>query len=70
MGPPQLTDQQTSRLVGQVWECTNSGARKSGTDLAETVLSLNALSFPLERLDHSRVGEAVQVGLTFWRRVK
>lgn len=70
MEAPQLSDQQTSRLAGQVWECTNSGARKSGTDLAETVLSLGTLSFPIERLDHSRIGEAVQVGLTYWRRVE
>lgn len=65
-----LSDQQRSRLTGQVWECTNSDARKSGTDLAETVLSLGTLSFPIERLEHSRIGEMVQVGLTYWRRVE
>jgi hypothetical protein len=70
MEAPQLSDQHKSRLAGQVWECTNSGARKSGSDLAETVLSLGALSFPIERLDHSRIGETVQVGLTYWRRVE
>jgi hypothetical protein len=70
MQSPQLSDQQMSRLVGQVWECTNSGARKSGTDLAETVLSLRTLSFSIERLDHSHIGETVQVGLTYWRRVE
>jgi hypothetical protein len=70
MGQSQLSDQQTSRLSGQVWECTNSAARKSGTELAETVRSLGTLSFPIERLDHSHIGETVQVGLTYWRRVE
>jgi hypothetical protein len=70
MESPQLSDQQVSRLTGQVWECTNSDARKSGTELAETVLSLGTLSFPIERLEHSRIGETVQVGLTYWRRVE
>ena len=70
MDAPQLSDQHRSRLAAQVWECTNSGAKKSGSDLAETVLSLGTLSFPIERLDHSRIGESVQVGLTYWRRVE
>jgi hypothetical protein len=70
MEAPQLSDQHMSRLAGQVWECTTSGARKSGSDLAETVLSLGTLSFPIERLDHSRIGETVQVGLTYWHRVQ
>jgi hypothetical protein len=70
MESPQLSDQQVSRLTGQVWECTNSDAKKSGTELAETVLSLGTLSFPIERLEHSRIGETVQVGLTYWRRVE
>ena len=70
MESPRISDQQTSRLAGQVWECTNSGARKSGTELAETVQSLGTLSFSIERLEHSRVGETVQVGLTYWRRVE
>ena len=70
MESPQLSDQQVSRLTGQVWECTNSGARKSGTELAETVRSLGTLSFPIERLEHSRIDETVQVGLTYWRRVE
>jgi hypothetical protein len=70
MVSPQLSDQQRSRLAGQVWECTNRGARKSGTDLAEAVQSLGTLSIPIERLEHSRVGETVQVGLTYWRRVE
>ena len=70
MESTQLSEQQMSRLVGQMWECTHSGARKSGTELAEKVLSLGTLSVPIERLDHSRVGEAVQVALTYWRRVQ
>ena len=70
MESPQLSEQQVSRLTGQVWECTNSDARKSGTELAETVLSLGTLSFPIERLEHSRIDETVQVGLTYWRRVE
>jgi hypothetical protein len=70
MEAPQLSDQQRSRLAGQVWECTNSDARKSGSELAEAVLSLGTLSFPIERLEHSHVGETVQVGLTYWRRVE
>jgi hypothetical protein len=69
MEAPHLSDEQKSRLTEQVWECINSDARKSGTDLADTVLSLGTLSFSIERLDHSRVGETVQVGLTYWRRV-
>ena len=70
MEAPQLTDQQRSRLAGQVWECTNSHARKCGSELAEAVLSLGTLSFPIERLEHSHVGETVQVALTYWRRVE
>jgi hypothetical protein len=70
MEAPQLSDQQVSRLAGQVWECTNTNAAKSGTELAETVRSLCTLSFSIERLEHSRIGETVQVGLTYWRRVE
>jgi hypothetical protein len=70
MESPQLSEQQRSRLAGQMWESTTNDARKSGTDLAETVLSLGTLSFPIERLEHSHVGETVQVGLTYWRRVE
>ena len=70
MESPQLSDLQRSRLTGQVWECTTADARKSGTELADSVLSLGALSFPIERLEHSRIGETAQVGLTYWRRVE
>jgi hypothetical protein len=70
MDSPQLSDEQMSRLIGQVWECTNSDARKSGAELAEAVLSLGTLSIPIERLDHSRIGETVQVGSMYWRRVE
>ena len=70
MGQPQLSNHQTSRLAGQVWQCTSSDARKSGADLAEAVRSLGTLSFSIERLEHSRLGETVQVGLTYWRRVE
>ena len=62
--------QQTARLAAQVWECSDNDARRSGLDLAETVMSLGAFSFPVEQLEHSRVGKVVQVGLTFWRRIE
>jgi hypothetical protein len=70
MESPKLYTEQSARLAEQKWECTNTQVRKSGTELAETVMSLGTLSFSIERLEHSRVGEAVQVGLTFWRRVE
>jgi hypothetical protein len=71
MESPRISEQQTSRLAGQLWECTDDGhPRKSGTELAETVKSLGSLSFSIERLEHSRIGETVQVGLTYWRRVE
>jgi hypothetical protein len=70
MESPQLSNQRLSRLAGQVWACTTEDARKSGTDLAETVLSLGTHSFSIERLEHSHIDEVVQVGLSYWRRVE
>ncbi len=70
MESPQLSDQHRSQLARQVWERTNSDVRKSGTELAEEVLSLRTLSIPIERLNHSRVGETVQVGLMYWCRIE
>ena len=36
----------------------------------ETVQSLGTLSFSIERLEHARIGETFQVGLTYWRRTE
>ncbi len=70
MESPLISDQQMSCLAGQLWECTTTAVRKSGSELAETVHSLGALSFSIERLQHSRIGEMVQVGRTYWRRIE
>ena len=70
MEAPQISAQQESRLAGQKWECANNGTTKSGADMAETVRSLGTHSFAIERLEHSRVGEQVQVGPMYWRRIE
>jgi hypothetical protein len=65
---PQISTRHWAQLSAQMWQCDYS--IKTGPELVQLLLSVDALAFPIEVVERSPIGTVIEFGDNSWQRIE